>query len=587
MQDWRQTYQRILSLVQTGKLEKAFEEAERAVQTHTAIYPLWELFGVAARQTGRQTLAISALEHAVAIDPEQPSGRNNLGNARRDADQHEKAIQAYQSAIAIRPDYPEAHNNLGTVRRLLGDPKSAVASHQRAIALRPDYAEAHHNLGVALNDLARHDEAVTALRIALSLNPTLTETKYHLGNALLDSRRHDEAIASFRDAIESSPDFPEAHYNLANTLRDVGDLEQAANHYLCALRDKPQFAAAWQAATSLNEFPVNEDTLGQLQKLRQEPALDDHEQCEIRFALYQTYKRLNQPEEGFQYLQEANALRRQELGYQQDSEAAFFNKLKAEYHDWLVTSATHEPSLYRPIFIIGMPRSGTTLVEQIISSHSEVTGLGELPFARAAVMPLLNRNDTSIIERLSDLRSRYLEQVHSRLPTAGAFTDKMPQNALWLPMLAMALPEAKFVHVHRSPQATCWSLYERYFPARGLDYSYDLGDVAHYYQLYQDLMYRYASALGERIYHLSYETLTESLERETKCLTDYLGLAFEAAMLAPQANERTVLTQSNEQVRKPIYQGSSDAWRRFETQLQGAFDGLTPFRPDHVSEGSG
>lgn len=586
MQDWRHTYQHILSLVQTRQLEKAFDEAQRAVQTHTAIYPLWELLGVAARQTGRHTLAISALERAVVIDPDQPSGHNNLGNAHRDIDQHEKAIEAYEKAIAIRPEYPEAHNNLGTVRRLLGDSKSAVASHQRAIALRPDYAEAHHNLGVALNDLARHDEAVSALRTAISLNPTLAATKYHLGNALLDSRAYDEAIASFRDAIESSPDFPEAHYNLANALRDVGDLERAANHYLSALSSKPNFAAAWQAATSLNEFPVNKDTLDQLKKIREESALDDHEKCEIGFALYQICKRLNHPEDGFQYLQEANALRKQELGYQQDSEAAFFDQLKAEYPDWLNASATHEPSHYRPIFIVGMPRSGTTLVEQIISSHSAVTGLGELPFARTAVMPLLNRSDAPINERLSDLRRRYLEAVHSRLPTAGAFTDKMPQNALWLPMLAAALPEAKFVHVHRNPQATCWSLYERYFPARGLDYSYDLRDLAHYYQLHQDLMCTVATSLGERIYHLSYETLTESLETEAKCLSDYLGLAFEARMLTPHANERIVLTQSNEQVRKPIYQGSSDAWRRFETQLQGAFDALTPFQPGQPAEGS-
>ena len=586
MQDWRHTYQHILSLVQTGQLEKAFEEAERAVQTHTAIYPLWELLGVAARQTGRHTLAITALERAVAIDPNQPSGHNNLGNACRDVDQHERAVEAYEKAITIRPDYPEAHNNLATVKRLLGDLESAVASCQRAISLRPNYAEAHHNLGVALNDLARHDEAISALRTARSLNPTLTETKYHLGNALLDSRRHDEAIASFRDAIESSPDFPEAHYNLANALRDVGDLELAANHYLSALRCKPLFAAAWQAATSLNEFPVTENTLDQLKKLREESALNDHERCEIGYALYQTCKRLNQPEEGFQYLQEANALRKKELGYQQDSEAAFFDQLKADYPDWLNTSRTYEPSQYRPIFIVGMPRSGTTLVEQIISSHSEVTGLGELPFARAAVMPLLTHSDISINERLSDLRHRYLEQVHSRLPTAGAFTDKMPQNALWLPMLAAALPEAKFVHVYRNPQATCWSLYERYFPARGLDYSYDLEDVAHYYQLHQDLMHSYARSLGERIYHLSYERLTESLESEANCLSGYLELAFEGRMLTPQANDRIVLTQSNEQVRKPIYQGSSDAWRRFETQLQGAFDGLSPFQPDQPAGGS-
>lgn len=584
MQDWRHTYQHIMSLIQTGRVLQATEEAERAVQAHASIYPLWELLGVAARRAGRHDLSIAALEQAVMIDPEQPSGHNNLGNALRDGNQHRRALGAYEKAISIRPDYPEAHNNLGAVKRLLGDSEAAAASCQRAIDLRPDYAEAHHNLGVALNALARHDEAISALRKAISLNASLTEAKYHLGNALYDSHRNDEAIASFQGAIASSPDFPEAHYNLANALREVGRLDEAAKHYQTALAGKPHFATAWRTATSMEAFPVSEETLVKLNSLRQDPALDDHERCEIGFALYQSHKRLNQLDKGFHYLQEANALRRQALGYEHDREAAFFSQLVAEHPDWLDTFATFEHSHYRPIFIVGMPRSGTTLAEQIISSHSEVTGLGELPFARTALLPLLDRNDASINERITDLRQRYLEQVEYRLPGAGAFTDKMPQNFCWLPMLAAALPEAKFVHVHRNPQAICWSLYERYFPAQGLEYSYDLGDVGNYYRLYSDLMGHYAYSLGDRIYHLSYETLTESPEREAKSLADYLDLAFETDMLTPQRNQGAVRTQSSEQVRRPIYQGSSEAWRRFEAHLQGAFDGLEPFQPGHLAE---
>lgn len=585
MQDWRHIYQHIMSLIQTGRVLEAVEEAERAVQAHASIYPLWELLGVAARRAGRQALALAALERAVTIDPKQPSGHNNLGNALRDANQHPRAITAYEKAISIRPDYPEAHNNLGAVKRLLGDSEAAAASCQRAIELRPDYAEAHHNLGVALNALARHDEAVSALRKAISLNASLTEAKYHLGNALMDSHRNDEAIASFRDAISSSPEFPEAHYNLANALREVGRLDEAAKHYQTALAGRPHFATAWRTATSMETFPVSTGTLAKLESLRQDPALDDHGRCEIGFALYQSHKRLDQLDKGFHYLQEANALRRQALDYEHNREAAFFSQLAAEHSDWLDASKTFEHSHYRPIFIVGMPRSGTTLAEQIISSHSEVTGLGELPFARTALLPQLDRNDTSINDRITDLRHRYLEQVEHRLPEAGAFTDKMPQNFCWLPMLVAALPEAKFVHVHRNPQAICWSLYERYFPAQGLEFSYDLGDVANYYRLYFDLMGHYACSLGERIYHLSYETLTESPEREAKCLADYLDLAFETDMLTPQRNQGAVRTQSSEQVRRPIYQGSSEAWRRFEAHLQGAFDGLEPFQPSHSAQG--
>lgn len=580
MQDWRHTYQRVRTLIEAGRIVEALEQAEAAVQAHTTNYPLWELLGIAARQAGKHELAVTALIHAVAIDSAQPTGHNNLGNALRDTDQYDSAVEAYQNALALKPDYPEAHNNLGAVKRLLGDAESAVSHCQRAIALRPDYVEAHHNSGMALNDLARYDEAIAAFRHAVSLNPGIAETHYHLGNTLLDNHRHDEAIVSFRDAIASAPDFSEAHYNLANALRDCGNLNEAVDHYTSALRANPTFATAWRTATSMAAFPVDAETLEQLKIVKQDPTRSVLERCELGFALYQCCKRLKRFDEGFDYLEKANALRKSELGYQPEREVTALNKLSAERAHWIIESqAALEHSDYRPIFIVGMPRSGTTLVEQIISGHRDVTGLGELPFARDSVLPLLNRYDTAISERAADLRRDYLSLIASRLPVAGTFTDKMPQNFLWLPMLAGAFPEAKFVHVYRDPHATCWSLYERFFPADGLEYSYDLSDVARYYGLYQAWMQDQSTQLGSSLFHLNYDQLTVEPEETIARLASYLGLTVEREMLTPHRNDRLVRTASNEQIRQPIYTASSEQWKQFRGYVGNLWDELVPFAP--------
>ena len=580
MQDWRDSYQQVRSLVEAGRAAEAVEQAELAIRVHADNYPLWELLGISARRAGMHDLAVKALTRAVATDSAQPTGHNNLGNALRDAKQYRAAVEAYQRAIALKPDYPEAHNNHGAVRRVLGDAESALNSCQRAIALRPNYAEAHHNSGMALCDLNRLDEAIVAFRSAIALNPKLAEAHYYLGNALSDTDCHEEAIASYRDAIAAAPHFPEAHYSLANALRDAGSLKEAAQHYGAALAARPTFATGWRTATSMGAFPVDTNTLEQLKILKQDATLSDPDRCELGFALYQTCKRLNHLEEGFDFLQEANSSRRAQLGYEPTHDSTAFKTLSTECARWFdAPEATVEPSPYKPIFIVGMPRSGTTLVEHIVSSHSDVTALGELPFARAAVSPLLDRADTAINERTADLRRHYLAQVAGRLPAAGAFTDKMPQNFLWLPMLMRAFPDAKFVHVYRDPRATCWSLYERFFPAGGLDFSYDLSDVAHYYGLYRDWMQWLGPQLGARLFHLNYDQLTVEPEHTIGRLADYLDLSVEAGMLAPHENARWVRTASNEQIRRPIYASSSNQWRVFEHHVGAQWDHLVPFSP--------
>ena len=227
-----------------------------------------------------------------------------------------------------------------------------------------------------------------------------------------------------------------------------------------------------------------------------------------------------------------------------------------------------------PIFIVGMPRSGTTLVEQIISSHSKVTGAGELNFAAqfgAAIATGVNEANN---QSLLDFRHNYLNELQSVSNGNLIVIDKMPQNFRYIGLLAAAFPEAKIVHVKRDPRATCWSNFRQYFTTNGIGYCYSLDDVVSYYKLYIDLMKFWQSEYSDRIYNLDYEKLTMDQENETRKLIRHLKINWEDACLSPQKNKRRVRTVSQQQVRQKVYKGSSEAWRKYEPFLNGAFDSL-------------
>ena len=227
-----------------------------------------------------------------------------------------------------------------------------------------------------------------------------------------------------------------------------------------------------------------------------------------------------------------------------------------------------------PIFIAGMPRSGPTLVEQIISSHSQITGAGELTYAAQfggkIATGLSEVNDSALL----DFRHKYLTKLRDVSNGNLIITDKMPQNFRWIGLLAAAFPEAKIIHFKRNPAAVCWANYKQFFASKNLGYCYALDDVVSYHCLYKNLIEFWTNTLGKRIYNLDYEFLTVFQESETRQLIDYLGLDWDEKCLSPQNNSRSVATASNVQIREKVYQGSSQKWKKYQPFLNGAFDSL-------------
>ena len=281
-------------------------------------------------------------------------------------------------------------------------------------------------------------------------------------------------------------------------------------------------------------------------------------------------------DKSFTYLSEGNALRKKILNYSLEQDERLFSSLKKSQSKLLKNKfvINEGPSKHSPIFILGMPRSGTTLVEQIISSHSEVSAAGELIFVKQFGFTLATEPTSVNAATVSEFRQKYLSEL-TKISSGERFvSDKMPQNFCFIPLICAALPEAKIIHVQRSAAATCWSNYKQYFVTDSIGYCYDLHDVVSYYKLYNDLMNFWQAEYSDRIYNLNYESLTTDQTNQTRKLIDHLDLTWEEACLSPHKNKRSVRTASQQQVRQKVYKGSSDAWRKYEPYLNGVFDKL-------------
>ena len=313
-----------------------------------------------------------------------------------------------------------------------------------------------------------------------------------------------------------------------------------------------------------------------MQTLYRDPATSEKNRCHICFALAKAYEDLEEFARAFRLYAEGNALRKKELCYDKAQDKQLFERLRQNYQ--LISDAV-EPEIvateHAPIFIVGMPRSGTTLVEQIISSHPSVTGAGELRFVSQFGSPIAVGQIPANAEALTTFREEYLNSIKQRSEGNAIVTDKMPQNFRYLGLITAALPEAKIIHVKRDPAAVCWANYTQYFVSDTVGYCYSLDDILHYHELYQDIMKYWHQALPGKIYDLDYELLTENQEEESRKLISHLRLSWDDACMSPQENERAIATASFAQVRQKMYQGSSERWKRYRPYLNGVLDQLS------------
>ena len=561
-------------LMQTNRISETLVSSQKSVQLAPQDAEAHINLGVTLQELGRLDEAEASYTQAIALKSDIAEAHNNLGNTLQELGRLEESEVSVRQAIALKPDFVEALSNLGNTLQKLGRLDEAEASCRQAITLESDYAEAHNNLGITLQQQGRLEEAETSYTQAIALKSDYAEARSNLGDTLQELGRLEEAEASLRQAIVLKFDFAEAHNNLGNTLKELGRLGGAEASLRQAIDLKPDYAEAHLNLTSMKKFDSQDEQYSQMQKIYLDENIPEEQRCHINFGLAKACEDLGDFEQALQHYREGNVLRKKLLNYDVSQDIELFNQLKSSYPQIAKTSLDPESLTNRlkPIFIVGMPRSGTTLVEQIISSHAQVTGAGELSFAHQFGASIARGLSAVNADALLNFRDIYLTKLQNISNGNLIITDKMPHNFRYLGLLAAAFPEAKIVHVTRNSAALCWANYKQYFVSKTLGYCYELDDVINYYELYRNLMEFWKNLFGDRIYDVDYELLTVNQEEETRKLIHYLDLNWEEECLSPHQNKRSVSTASSMQVRKKVYQGSSQQWKKYKPFLNGALD---------------
>ncbi len=507
-------------------------------------------------------------------DPNQPDALHLIGTISLQVGKYEDAVELIFKSIQIKPGNVNALNNLGDALKMSGQPEKAVDYLVKAIDINPNYAEIHNNLGAALQDTGRLDEAIVSYRKAIELNPNYAEAHNNLANTLRASGHLEQAVDSYRNSIDINPNYAEAHNNLGTTLQDLGHLNEAADYFRSAIDIKPGFAAAHRHLTAVKKHSKYDDDIRNMEKIFLQPDTTDEQKMNLAFGLGKAFEDLHQYEKAFEYFVEGNSIKRKTFNFEIEQTEKHVRSLKTAFDDALFARNRAAGCANKtPIFILGMPRSGTTLVEQILASHPNVHAGGELNVLSDAVTSSFDkvkypdRLDHVSSEIFSHLGDKYILSIREKFTDSAFVTDKMPYNFMHIGIIKLILPNARIIHCRRSPQDTCLSIFKSLFTSEGNEFSHDQIELGQYYNLYLELMDHWHTVMPGHIYDIQYEDIVGDQEEQSRALLAHCGLEWDEACLKFYKTVRPVTTASSVQVRQPIYRDSIQSWKRYEKQL--------------------
>ena len=560
------TYQKM------GQLDEAIVAFKKSVALNSNFFEAQNNLGHVFLDKGMYLDASTAFKNAIKIRPQNAGAHCNLGNALTNIDTNE-AINAYNISLAIEPKDMKVHVNLIALLIEKNRLHDIFQSFRKAIKINPQSHEVFNTLGEFFHQRKKYQAAIMLFERALSSAPKSAILLNNIGISMMQQGQIDKAMVYFQQAVESDVNFAYAHANLGLIFQSRGDFTAAEKSFKQAIAKKTDYALAHRMAVNLHRSKVQDLWINQMLSVYQTANLKADDKAQICFALAAAYEKNFKFDLALEYYKMANSHRHQALNYDFRNDQKKFEAIK-EIALKLSTikfyPKSHAPII--PIFIVGMPRSGTTLTENIISAHSNVFPGGELEHFFNLADKMVSKSLVPESSTLQRIRDAYFNSLKKITPHSKFVTDKLPHNFMHVWLIALLLPEAKIIDISRSPAAVCWSNYTNYFPGSSHGYSCNLSNLIEYYKLYARLMEFWRQKFPTQIFSIKYESLVENLEPNARNLSSFIGLSWEDACLKPELNERVILTASSRQVRQPIYSGSSERWRRFEPHLDKKFD---------------
>ena len=457
-----------------------------------------------------------------------------------------EAIKYYKIAIQNNPNFFVAINNLGLTYHNMYDLKNAQHYYERAIEINPKFTHPISNLGNVKKELNNYEEAIKCYKLALSIDNKLYIVLHNLGMA----------------------------------YQALGKFEESKKYFETVLKNNPKFTRADRSLSMSLKYDINNPHLKSMENKIKDQSLNNFQKIELYFGLGKAYEDIKNYKKSFENYKLGNKIKRDTIKYQINDDVKLFENIKNSFSNINFENLENVGNKNnKMIFILGMPRSGTTMVEQIIANHKNVYGAGELRDLTQIIKENFLVNDKikfpekfNIKDQnfFSNMGTKYLENLDRYNTNKNYITDKAPLNFKWIGLIKLILPKSKIIHCTRDPKDTCLSLFKNFFEGE-LNFSYNLEEAGKYYKLYQNLMEFWKQLLPDFIYDISYEKLVENQEFESRKLLDFCNLDWDKNCLTFYKNKRGIVTASFAQARKPIYKNSVKSWQNYKNELLPMF----------------
>ncbi len=520
-------------------------------------------------------LALSKVSKLIKNNKKNFLPYNYRGIIQLNLGHHSRALNDFKMAVELNPNFLLGYNNIALCYRAIDNLESAVNYLKKVISLDPNILESRINLGSCFSDLGKYAESLSEFNYALKLNPQHEYAHQLVADVMIKIVNFKDARKHHEEALAINPLNFMNYFLLASDDLWAGDRVNAAKNFRKAIEMNPIFTQSFYGLSRAEKISLSDPVFLLANKMNTNASLSFDDQAYLKFFLASVYEANKNQELFFKYLNEGSAIKKAVSKYSSIESAELFNKIQNIYIKVMpqiklpINEIKKSAEEIKPIFIVGMPRSGTSLLEQILSNDPLIFGAGEVNTLHNSLLKLLSSEIKSefLLDKFQKIRVHYLEHLSS-MTEKRIVTDKLPLNFMWIGFITYMFPTAKIIHIIRDPIATSFSIYKTLFSNGSLNFSYNEEDIIKFYKLYESIMQFWIKYLPENLLTIRYEDLVDNPKIVTQKVFSYLDLPYDENVLSIQNNARSVTTASDLQIRDKIYKGSSKSWKEYEKNIQ-------------------